>query len=184
MEATPDETFDRYIDLETMPEWSPWLRRVEVDPSDGSLSRWVLGARGMEVSWLARIVEVDRGRVIRWESVTGLRNRGRVEFSAVPSTTTTTTTITRDTLGSSNSGEDKGHHTRVRLAVAVDLPQSVARMAAASESAGRMVEDTLAADLGRFRTTVLAHLARERRVASRLHASPEHLEKKLKSDGA
>lgn len=155
------ETYDFYIDLERMPLWSPWLRRVEIDPDDSSLSRWILGFRGFEFSWRARILESRRGQIIRWESVDGFRNRGRVEFSDV--------------------SDGRSSSTCVTLAVAFDIPDGVARVssgisqlwsdsAAGDESdnaAARIMRNTLQADLTRFRDQLLVHVSKKRRQAVR-----------------
>lgn len=121
-----------------MPKWSPWLKRVTVDKTDGDVSYWTLGARGLEFSWRARNTEVERGRIIQWQSETGLANRGRVDFTPV---------------------EDG--KTRVRLGIEFDVPDAVASVIR-NEAIGRFVESTLREDLKRFRTVCLSSLRRKR----------------------
>jgi uncharacterized membrane protein len=132
VEAPAADAYDVYVDLEAMPRWSPWLRRVERDAVDPMLSRWFLGARGLEFSWCARIVENEPGRVIRWVSETGLNNRGTVSFDVLHEA-----------------------RTRVTLAIEFDVPGAVAN-AVRNEYIGKFVEGTLAEDLKRFRTVMLA----------------------------
>jgi uncharacterized membrane protein len=134
VEAPPDQVYDKYIDVEQMPSWSPWLRSVVVDTSIiPSVSTWTLGARGLTVSWRARNIEAIRGALVRWESITGLQNRGRVEFL---------------------DAEGDGRKTRVVLTVAAKLPKGIAMAATKIDMVGRFVEDTLRADLLRFRDAV------------------------------
>jgi uncharacterized membrane protein len=141
VETPATDAYDVYIDLEAMPRWSPWLRRVERDDQDPLLSRWFLGARGLEFSWLARIVENEPGRVIRWVSESGLNNRGRVSFDAV-----------------------QENQTRITLAIEFDVPDAIAA-AVRNDFIGRFVEGTLEEDLKRFRGTLLAENRRRRLVA-------------------
>jgi uncharacterized membrane protein len=62
-----------------MPQWSP-VSRVDVDPTTGD-SLWHLGYRGIEVTWQARVMTDERPALLRWESLSGVPNRGEVRFS-------------------------------------------------------------------------------------------------------
>lgn len=127
------EVFESYVDLERMPEWSPWLKTVAVDARDPDVSTWTLAARGLQVAWRARNTAVERGRLIAWKSESGLPNRGSVTFEQAPG---------------------KSPRTCVTLAVEFDVPKQVKR-AVESDFIGSFVEKTLLADLKRFRSIVL-----------------------------
>lgn len=85
---------------------------------------------------------MKRGQIIAWKSESGLTNRGRVVF------------------------EDKGQQNcSVTLAVEFDVPQSIASVINNNDFIGRFVEETLMADMKRFRSVAL--LNRRRRLRSR-----------------
>lgn len=129
------DCFDCYSDLEAMPSWSPWLKSVSVDADQPEVSQWTLNARGMDITWKARNTKVVRGEIIQWVSETGLKNRGRVTFDNV---------------------QDDIDNCRVTLAVEFDVPEMVAS-AIRNDYIGQFVEDTLEADLKRFRSVALRH---------------------------
>ena len=66
------------------PEWSPWLTEVTTEPGEEeAISRWFLTAKGFGISWLARNAEVEEGKLIRWESISGVRQGGSCSFTAI-----------------------------------------------------------------------------------------------------
>ena len=70
----------RFTDLPQQSRWSPWLTSVAY-VADGSESEWKLNVRGIQFSWRAVSELLDSPyRGIRWESVSGLKNVGIVEF--------------------------------------------------------------------------------------------------------
>ncbi|CAM9634413.1 unnamed protein product, partial [Phaeothamnion confervicola] len=77
--ASATDAFDLYSQLDQHSRWSPWLREVEFDRASGQ-SRWVLASRGLRVSWKAVNTLNAPPSDIKWESVTGLQNRGHVSF--------------------------------------------------------------------------------------------------------
>lgn len=141
VEVDPGFAYDVYSDIQEMPNWSPWLQEVRIDPNDGMLSTWVLAARGIEISWKARITANARGEIIAWRSESGLKNRGSVRF--VPNTTAVNGSAAKATSTSN-----------VTLAIEFDVPDFLAK-AFDSNFIGRFVRETLAADLKRFRGAVL-----------------------------
>lgn len=141
IEATTEEMYDSYINLEEMPTWSPWLKSVEVDKVDGDVSRWTIASRGFEFSWKARNTKVVRGEIIAWKSESGLPNRGNVLFESVRDTPSPESNIT--------------------LAIEFDVPGAVAK-ALDNNFIGQFVEGTLLADLQRFRKVALANRRRLR----------------------
>uniref|UniRef100_A0A7S1EQM7 Coenzyme Q-binding protein COQ10 START domain-containing protein n=1 Tax=Timspurckia oligopyrenoides TaxID=708627 RepID=A0A7S1EQM7_9RHOD len=138
IQAPAEEVFLTYSDLEAMPKWSPWLRSVEVDPSDETISKWSLAARGISVSWKARNTEVRSPDIIAWESIDGLPNRGKVLFSPI-----------------------KENHTKVQLSVAFQVPSFLASIME-NDFVSTFVQKTLLSDLERFRTILLREYRRKR----------------------
>ena len=69
---------NRFTDLPQQPRWSPWLSSVAYQ---GRESEWKINIRGISLKWRATselLYEPWLG--IRWESVSGVSNRGKVEF--------------------------------------------------------------------------------------------------------
>lgn len=141
---------------------------------DPDVSRWTLAARGVEISWKASKftqlaakgmrfeprrqyltfssslignTEVRRGEIIAWKSESGLPNRGRVLFQP--------------------EGKSKS---QVTLAIEFDVPAAIAK-AVNNDFVGKFVEETLLADLQRFREVALA--LRRRARTQGIAASPE-----------
>mmetsp|Transcript_9534 Transcript_9534/g.20100 ORF Transcript_9534/g.20100 Transcript_9534/m.20100 type:complete len:215 (-) Transcript_9534:117-761(-) len=145
IQAPREFVFDLYSDLEKMPAWSPWLDSVVVDELDETVSTWKLAARGVNFSWRARNTEVRSPDIIAWISEDGLANRGRVTF--------------RD------SGP-KGDHTKLRLAVAFQMPSAVAGLVQGNDYVRSFVQRTLMADVTRFRSIALREHRRVRMLAN------------------
>jgi len=112
-----------------------------VDPNDVTVSTWKLAARGVNISWKAKNVVVEEGVVIAWESLTGLENRGAVRFL-------------------DEGSEDK---CRVRMKIAFALPEFAKNLASGVVS--QKVDETLQADLKRFRARCLLDYRREMKKA-------------------
>lgn len=89
----------------------------------------------LSVLWYIRAenTKVVRGEIIAWRSLTGLKNRGRVQFENI---------------------KDRG--CRVTLAIEFDVPSAMAS-AIDNDYVGRFVEETLGADLKRFRSIALRY---------------------------
>ena len=69
----------RFTDLPQMSRWSPWLNSVTYLDAAG-LTEWNLNIRGVKFSWKAKSEVLDEPKGIKWESISGLKNRGVVEF--------------------------------------------------------------------------------------------------------
>mmetsp|Transcript_34014 Transcript_34014/g.62555 ORF Transcript_34014/g.62555 Transcript_34014/m.62555 type:complete len:331 (-) Transcript_34014:60-1052(-) len=119
-----DVAFDAFSDLTRQPSWCKYLHSVEYigitnDDSDMEdtttnniplrQSKWTVGVKGLRFSWTATDTNIVRPKRIEWESTSGLKNMGIVEFvpqtspstataAAATTTTTTTTTSTKTTL--------------------------------------------------------------------------------------
>ena len=73
-----DIAHSRFTDLPQQPRWSPWIESVSYQ---GKETEWKLNIRGIPLTWRATsslVKEPYPG--IQWESVSGLKNRGIVEF--------------------------------------------------------------------------------------------------------
>ena len=71
----------RFTDLPQMSRWSPWLNSVTYLDESPGLTEWNLNIRGVRFSWRAKseiIANPKKG--IRWDSISGLKNSGVVEF--------------------------------------------------------------------------------------------------------
>lgn len=127
---------------------SPWLKSVEVDAVDKSVSRWTLASRGVQVSWQARNTSVIAGELIAWQSMDGLANRGAVTFEDVPPP------APASPAGRPGAGRAPPAATAVTLSVAFDVPGFIAAVLD-NAVVGKYVEQTLLADLRRYRSVVL-----------------------------
>lgn len=92
--------FDAFSDLRRQPSWSPWLRSVKyVDNDKGNDSmdiierstqnnkslplretEWTIRVKGVSFRWRAISTLLERPNKIHWESISGIRNRGAVQF--------------------------------------------------------------------------------------------------------
>jgi len=79
------EAFAIYSHLPNHPQWSSLLEEVAVS-SDPTVSRWSLRALGLGFSWDSRTTEETPPRLLAWESISGLPNRGLASFEDVPGT--------------------------------------------------------------------------------------------------
>ncbi|MEA5420476.1 SRPBCC family protein [Spirulina sp. CCNP1310] len=130
--APMDLIWNEWSSFEKMPLWMKWIKSVEVRPDQPDLSRWTLNTGGLEFSWRARMLNVVEHQIIRWESVDGLPNKGAIRFY------------------------DRHDHSVVRLSVSYAIPSILKFLD--SLFLGKAVEDTIQADLERFRTHILSLL--------------------------
>ena len=73
-----DTAAAKFTDLPQQSRWSPWISSVEYQ---GVETEWTLNVRGIPLSWRAtsQIIS-DPWPGIEWRSVSGVKNRGSVEF--------------------------------------------------------------------------------------------------------
>ncbi len=76
-----DIACSRFTDLPQQPRWSPWLNSVSY--LGKGQTEWTLNVRGVEFRWKAMSKFLDNPKGILWESTSGLKNKGRVEFIKV-----------------------------------------------------------------------------------------------------
>jgi o-succinylbenzoate synthase len=82
----------RFTDLPSMSRWSPWISSVRYL---GTETEWTINIRGIPLTWRAASqVVTDPFPGIQWQSVSGLNNRGIVEFVADESTSDASITCT------------------------------------------------------------------------------------------
>jgi o-succinylbenzoate synthase len=74
----------RFTDLPQMSRWSPWLNSVTYLDAAG-LTEWNLNIKGVKFSWRAQSELLNDPKGISWQSISGLRNSGKVEFEQVSS---------------------------------------------------------------------------------------------------
>ncbi|CAB9514247.1 MAP kinase-activated protein kinase 2 (Fragment) [Seminavis robusta] len=71
----------RFTDFPQQSRWSPWVQSVRY-LDDGRETEWTLNVRGVQFTWRAISKPLQPPlKGIEWESVSGLKNRGLVEFS-------------------------------------------------------------------------------------------------------
>ena len=76
----------RFTDLPQMSRWSPWLNSVTYLDESPGMTEWNLNIRGVKFSWKAKSEVLPNPKGIRWESTSGLKNRGVVEFEPTSDT--------------------------------------------------------------------------------------------------
>jgi uncharacterized membrane protein len=74
----------RFTDLPQHSRWSPWITSVSYQ---GAETEWSLNVRGIPLKWRATSEFLHDPPGIQWQSVSGLSNRGRVEFLRQSETT-------------------------------------------------------------------------------------------------
>jgi pimeloyl-ACP methyl ester carboxylesterase/O-succinylbenzoate synthase/uncharacterized membrane protein len=74
-----DIAYDRFTDLPQQPRWSPWLKSVSY-LNGGDETEWTLNIRGVEFRWRATRKLLSNPKGVMWESTSGLKNEGLVEF--------------------------------------------------------------------------------------------------------
>ena len=127
--------YDAFRDLPRQPSWSPWLRSVEYLSDDKNESLWRMKYLGLTISWKAINTNLERPYLIEWESTSGLKNYGRVEFERL-----------------------SAQNTRMRFVMTFEAPRMAAAMIGKSSSVTRMVENKmLKKTLRNFRRIVTEH---------------------------
>lgn len=80
--------YDAFSDVTRQPSWSPWLYSVSyIDDGMNARSEteWKMKLFGFQYSWRAISTRLDRPHFIEWQSTSGLRNGGRVQFEPLRS---------------------------------------------------------------------------------------------------
>lgn len=125
------EVYEIWADMENLPRWMRFVKEVKVLPGTGEMSRWKFGPGApLLVEWTSRITQRIPLRLIAWESVSGLTNRGRAEFFPTP----------------------KG--CRLRLTLAFDAPGGIVGVLLDQIGVQHWVDENLLDDLKRFQQLI------------------------------
>lgn len=126
VEVPIDQAWGLWSDLEQMPIWMKWIDSVKVLEDNPELSRWKLASGAFNFSWLSRIVNLVPEKIIQWESVDGLPNKGAIRFY------------------------DRKEKSIVKLSVAYAIPGILGKVMD-DLFLGKIVESTIQEDMERFR---------------------------------
>jgi len=136
--------FDAFSDLTRQPSWSPMIRSVEYIESeltiddDTPVTEWTMGLKGFKFSWKSISTVLERPYRIEWESISGLKNFGKIHFLDLH--------------------DDAGCHTKTRMTMSMTFfaPRVVSAMFRRSNKLANYVENKMIlATLVRFRDIVL-----------------------------
>ena len=75
--------FDAFVDLPRQPTWSPWLKSVEYINDKQDQTKWKMKYLGISLSWKATANRQERPTILEWQSTSGLKNYGRVDFESI-----------------------------------------------------------------------------------------------------
>lgn len=107
--------FSAFADLPRQPTWSHWLHSVSyIEPTTNNNNhnatipytqcgvplletKWIMKWKQITFSWTSKVTHFERPYRIRWESTSGLRNWGEIQFQSVQPTYTSETTKIHDT---------------------------------------------------------------------------------------
>jgi len=130
VEVPIDQAWGLWSDLEQMPIWMKWIDSVKILEDNPELSRWKLASGAFHFSWLSKIVNLVPEKIIQWESVDGLPNKGAIRFY------------------------DRKDKSIVKLSVAYDIPGVLGKVMD-DLFLGKIVESTIQEDMERFREYAL-----------------------------
>ncbi|SEQ36005.1 Polyketide cyclase / dehydrase and lipid transport [Ectothiorhodospira magna] len=89
--APQEEVFGMIRRVDEFPRYADAVESVT--PLDDKTYRWQVRANGMVFHWDVTIIDEDPPHMIRWQSLSGIRNTGHYRFSAVPGGTRVQLTI-------------------------------------------------------------------------------------------
>jgi uncharacterized membrane protein len=72
------EVFQSWIDLEELPRYMEYVKRIRVA---GQTSYWNVNVDGKDFKWQARTVQLIPNEAIGWKSTSGPKHSGRMSFS-------------------------------------------------------------------------------------------------------
>jgi len=153
-----DLAFDVFSDAPRQPFFSYWLHSVSyIDECDFSKmqysecgfpmrpTRWLVKWGKLRYGWDAMLNRVERPNIIEWESTSGLKNIGMIEFSE---------TMVND--GSAGAGGYTGVLTDVTISFKFMAPRFVARVLGKSNGISAFVEQQILMPmLVKFRDVVM-----------------------------
>lgn len=93
--------FDSFSDLARQVDYSPWLQSVVYlnPPSDGTDTRgkdlgetkWTMAYMGVRFNWNSVLSRLERPHTLEWQSTSGMRNYGSVNFIPIDENNTEVT---------------------------------------------------------------------------------------------
>ena len=84
VQASPQELYNLWHDLERIPQWQEMI--TDVIKTGPKTSHWVMKAGGKTIEWDSEILADEPGRRIAWRSIAGdSQNAGEVVFEPAPS---------------------------------------------------------------------------------------------------
>ena len=157
-----DVAFDAFSNLTRQPSWCKYLHSVsyiglvdgEGDESTTNneniiplrQSKWTVGIKGLKFSWTANDTRIVRPNIIEWESTSGLKNMGSVEFTPQGERSTSTSTIA----------------TEMKICFTFVTPRVVSSLFRRSGMIRQYTEDVLLGNmLTDFRDVILAEMDEE-----------------------
>lgn len=145
-----EEAFEAFSNLERQPSWSSWLKSVTyIDDKDDSTverrfsncgmelkeTKWVMGWKKFRFSWKSKVTTLNRPHRIDWESTSGLKNMGSVQFEDI-------------IRGLDDEEEDRDENgylikTRMTLSMKFIAPRIVASALRRSDKISYLMEDKM-----------------------------------------
>jgi uncharacterized membrane protein len=134
-----EQVYDLWRNLENVPRWIPLIKEVKVLPGSEDLSRWKFGLGfPLLTEWTSHITQYIPNKLIAWESVSGLPNRGCAEFFPT-----------------------EEHGCRLRLSVAFELPGGIVGSFLETIGIDRWLEANLVETLNRFQSLIEEEVLRK-----------------------
>ena len=134
-----EEVYELWQNLENVPRWMPLVKEVKIIPGSDDLSRWKFGWGFPLLSeWTSHITRRIPQKLIAWESVSGVPNRGCAEFFPT----------------------EQGCH--LRLTLAFDLPGGIVGALLETIGIDRWLEANLVESLNRFQSLIEEEVLRHR----------------------
>jgi uncharacterized membrane protein len=134
VERSLELVYQLWADMENLPQWMEFVQDVKIisQPNEIEISRWRFGTGPLSVTWTSRTTRKIPLRLIAWESISGLKNRGQIEFFP------------------------EGSGCRLKLALAFETPGGVVGTFLEQVGVARWIDENLVADLNRFKVLIEA----------------------------
>lgn len=134
-----EQVYDLWRNLENVPRWIPLIKEVKVLPGSEDLSRWKFGLGfPLITEWTSHITQYIPNKLIAWESVSGLPNRGCAQFFPT-----------------------EEHGCCLRLTVAFDLPGGIVGSFLETIGIDHWLEANLVETLNRFQSLIEEEVLRK-----------------------
>lgn len=134
-----EEVYNLWQRVENVPRWMPLVKEVKIIKGSDDLSLWKFGLGfPLLTQWTSHITQRVPQKLIAWESVSGLKNRGCAEFFPT----------------------DKG--CRLCLTVAFDLPGGVVGTLLKTVNIDCWLEANLVESLNRFQSLIEKEVLRQK----------------------